>query len=74
MSAVPTSGVARRRTKAIRNRHRVEDSAFYRDGAVPPSATAAAICSCGARSFTRDPDGDLSDFAQAHDSCEEALS
>jgi hypothetical protein len=70
-TTIPTSGTARRRAKAIRNRHHVEDLAFYRDGTIPASSTAVCICSCGARSFSRNADGDMGDFDDAHAYCDE---
>lgn len=70
---IPTSGTGRRRAKAIRNRHHVEDMAFYREGTTPASSTAVSICSCGARSFTRDESGDLDDFDTMHQLCDEYL-
>lgn len=72
MSALPTSGTGRRRGKAVRNRHHVEDMAFYRDGTIPASSTQFSICSCGAKAFARDG-FDLDSFFDAHAYCDDAL-
>lgn len=75
---IPTSGVGRRRAKAIRNREnvqriveRIEDREFFEHGTIPASATAACICCCGAKSFSR---GELeydaeNDWYYAHADC-----
>lgn len=48
--AMPTSGSARRRAKAERNRHLsydLEVTEAFRTGGIPRSAVAVSICSCG---------------------------
>lgn len=79
-TSVPTSGCARRRAKAVVRRehvteltHRREDAEFYAHGAIPASSTAVALCSCGARAFTRDESGDLGDFEDAHAYCNDEV-
>lgn len=59
------------RLKRVRT-HRREDALFFGRGTFPASGHGFAICSCGARAFTRDPHGDLSDFDAAHAFCDEA--
>ncbi len=77
MTPVKISGCARRRAKAIARRervtaltHRREDIAFYERGTIPPSSIGVSMCSCGARSFTRDESWDFSDFDEMHSGCE----
>jgi hypothetical protein len=73
--------VQKRRRQAINRRrwvtelmHRHEDRRFFEHGTIPPSATAAALCSCGARAFSREEHADFSDFDAAHAICDEAAS
>jgi hypothetical protein len=72
-----TAKMARRRRHDRRKRvltERREDALFYGRGTFPASGHGFAICSCGARAFTRDPHGDLSDFDEMHAYCDEATS
>lgn len=51
---------------------RRENALFFAHGTFPPSALAVAVCSCGAREFSRDVyDRGLDDFDQAHAYCDE---
>lgn len=47
--------------------HRREDALFFARGTFPASSKAFAMCSCGARAFSRD--GDLGDFDERHAYC-----
>lgn len=62
---------ARHKRALVTRRHRAEDRRFFEDGTIPASARIAALCSCGARAFSRDPHDDLDDFDQAHAYCDE---
>lgn len=61
------------RLKRIRTERR-EISLFFGRGTFPASAHSCAICSCGARAFSRDPHDLLDDFQNAHAYCDEATS
>ena len=53
-ATIPTSGSARRRAKAQRNRERAYDLESLwalRNDRIPPHAVAVSICSCGRRSW-----------------------
>lgn len=65
-----TAKMRRRRRQARAKRLRTErreDGLFYAHGTIPASATAASICSCGARAFARGEH--LDDFQEAHADC-----
>jgi hypothetical protein len=51
--------------------HRREDMLFFARGTFPASARSCAMCSCGARAFSRDGNGDLDDFDEAHTYCDD---
>jgi hypothetical protein len=58
------------RRKQILTRRR-EDGQFFAHGTIPASASRAAMCPCGARTFSRGDDP-LDDFDDAHWSCDAA--
>lgn len=61
------------RRKRVLTRRR-EDAIFFARGTFPASACAIAMCSCGARAFSRDPHDNLAeDFYDAHAYCGEEL-
>ena len=59
------------RRKRIATERR-EDALFFARGTFPASARSFAMCSCGARAFSRLGGDDLSDFDAAHDYCDSA--
>lgn len=64
----------RRQRHARRKRiltERRENGLFFAHGTFPASAHCCAVCSCGARAFSRDPHGFLEDFDAAHACCDE---
>lgn len=58
------------RLKRVRT-HRREDRLFFTRGTFPASARCCAVCSCGARAFSRVGGGDLDDFYGAHAYCDD---
>lgn len=59
------------RLKRITTR-RAEDRLFFAHGTFPRSAVWCAMCSCGARSFSRDPRDRIDeDFHDVHVYCDE---
>ncbi len=44
---IPSSGVSRRRAKAVRNREAVAEMRFFIDGTIPGHAVAVDMCPCG---------------------------
>lgn len=56
------------RLKRIRAERR-ELGLFFARGVFPASARSFAVCSCGARAFSRDPHDTLDDFDNAHSYC-----
>lgn len=62
---------ARLKRALVARRHRAEDQRFFKDGTIPASAKIVALCSCGARAFSRDRHDDLDDFDEAHAYCDE---
>lgn len=73
--ALVSEKMRRRRRHDRRKRvlaHRREDALFFARGTFPASATSFAMCSCGARAFSRDSGGRLvDDFYDAHAYCDE---
>lgn len=58
------------RLKRVRTmRH--EDALFFGRGTFPASARSCAVCSCGARAFSRGENDGLDDFQDAHAYCDE---
>ena len=53
--------------------HRREERLFFAHGTFPASALSCAMCSCGARAFSRVGGGDLDDFVEMHAYCDEAV-
>lgn len=53
---------------------RRELAVFFARGTFPRSAVCCAVCSCGARAFSRDPHDMLEDFDAAHAYCDEDYS
>ncbi|MCC4906958.1 hypothetical protein [Microbacterium sp. cx-59] len=52
--------------------HRREDALFFSRGTFPASARSCAMCSCGARAFSRDSrDRMVDDFYDSHAYCDE---
>lgn len=62
---------ARHKRALVARRHRAEDRRFFKDGTFPASACSFAVCSCGARAYSRDPHDWLGDFAEDHAYCDE---
>ena len=62
---------ARHKRVLMERRHRAEDRRFFEDGTFPASANIIAVCSCGARAFSRNPHDHLDEFAEAHAYCDE---
>lgn len=56
------------RLKRIRTERR-ENALFFANGTFPASAQSCAVCSCGARAFTRDRHDNLDDFDLTHSEC-----
>lgn len=56
--------------------HRREDGLFFARGTFPASAWSCAMCSCGARAFSRDRNDHrfVDEFYDAHAYCDEATS
>lgn len=65
----------RRRRRDRRKRvltQRREDMVFFATGRIPASARSVAICSCGARAFSRGgEDGFQDEFYDSHAYCDE---
>lgn len=57
------------RLKRIRT-ERHELALFFAYGRFPRGAQRMAVCPCGARAFTLDPDENLDDFYDQHAYCE----
>lgn len=71
-----SSKMRRRRRHDRRKRvltHRREDALFFGRGTCPASAVSFAICSCGARAFSRGGSGRLDDFDALHAYCDDVV-
>lgn len=61
----------RRHDRLKRVRHeRAEMSLFFGRGRFPSNAVSCAMCRCGARAFTTNPDESLDDFMDMHSGCD----